>query len=76
MLSNTPNDAESKTLIGPETLLFSQLEYELKLSLKSSTARILQCFMLSNAHLTDQFNRISQVFQIIILGTFNAFFLA
>lgn len=61
MLSNNSNEVESKTLIGPETLIFSQLEYELKLALKSSTARILQCFMLSNTHLAEQFGRISDV---------------
>jgi hypothetical protein len=48
---------EQKTLLGQNTHLFSQLEYFLKLSLSSSTARIVSCYMLSNPHLTEQFSR-------------------
>lgn len=59
MLSS--NETEIKTHIGPDTLVFSQLEYDLKLALNSSTARILQCWMLSNTHLSDQFQRLSSV---------------
>jgi hypothetical protein len=48
---------EQKTLLGPNTLSFAQLEYYLKLCLKSSTARIVSCYVLSNPHLTEQFTR-------------------
>ncbi|KAJ3335718.1 hypothetical protein HDU91_002055 [Kappamyces sp. JEL0680] len=53
-------DAEVKTQISHDTLAFSQLEYDLKLALKSSTARITNCWMLTNPHLSDSFTRISQ----------------
>jgi hypothetical protein len=52
---------ESKTTIGPETQAFSRLEYDLKLCLNSSTARITHCWQLSNPHLCDQFHRLSNV---------------
>jgi hypothetical protein len=49
-----------KTQIPPNTLLFTQIEYFLKLSLNSSTAKISSCYLLSNPHLTEPFTRLSQ----------------
>ena len=61
MLSSLQTSDEIKTVIQPESPLFSQLEYDLKCSLHSSTARLVQVWMLSNPHLSDQFSRISHV---------------
>lgn len=54
-------DFDTKTLIGPDAPIFASLQYDLKVALKSSTARIVSCFRLSNPHLNDQFQRLSQV---------------
>jgi hypothetical protein len=56
-LSRLMLSEEQKTLLGQNTLPFAQLEYYLKLCLKSSTARIVSCYVLSNPHLTEQFTR-------------------
>ncbi|KAI8906868.1 hypothetical protein EDD86DRAFT_248451 [Gorgonomyces haynaldii] len=47
----------AKTLLGPNSPEFAQLEYQLQLTLKSSTARMTQAFALSNPHLSLQFDR-------------------
>ena len=52
---------DTKTTIGQETLLYTQLEYNLKLCLNSSTARISSCSVISNTHLSDQFIKLSNV---------------
>ncbi|KAI8899452.1 hypothetical protein BC833DRAFT_585691 [Globomyces pollinis-pini] len=57
MLSSTTTGA--KTLINPNTPELSSLEYHLRLSLKSSTARIITCHRLSNPNLNSTFSKYS-----------------
>lgn len=59
---------EQKTLLATNTVQFAQLEYYLKLCLKSSTARIVSCYMLSNPHLTEQFTRATS--ELLVLPSF------
>ncbi|KAJ3296182.1 hypothetical protein HK104_001869 [Borealophlyctis nickersoniae] len=47
----------NKTQLSPSTPDFAHLEYGLQLSLRSSTARIVAAYALSNPHLTVQFER-------------------
>lgn len=54
MLSDKPG---AKTQLGPTTPEFAHLEYTLQLTLKSSTARIVNAYSLSNPHLNIQFDR-------------------
>lgn len=49
-----------KTLLNPTTAEFTQLEYALQLASKSSTIKIINAFVLSNAHLTNQFEKKSK----------------
>jgi hypothetical protein len=57
---------DQKTLLNPDTLLYSELEYFLKTSLSSSTAKIISCYMLSNPHLTEQFKTDCLVLQSLV----------
>ena len=50
----------AKTLLSHTSPEFAQLEYNLQISLQSSTARIVQAYALSNPHLNLQFERRSK----------------
>ena len=48
------------TQIPRHSSLFQQIEYYLKLSLKSTTAKVTSCYLLSNPNLTEPFSRLSK----------------
>lgn len=50
----------AKIQLGPNSLEFSNLEYQLQISLKSSTVRILSAYSISNPHLTLSYERKSK----------------
>ncbi|KAJ3275218.1 hypothetical protein HDV01_000943 [Terramyces sp. JEL0728] len=58
MLTNEQTGA--KTLTKNNTQEILELEYDLRISLNSSTARILSCYTLSNPSLASQFSKYSQ----------------
>ncbi|KAJ3127490.1 hypothetical protein HK098_006268 [Nowakowskiella sp. JEL0407] len=57
MLSEQSNGSTVRTQLSPSTAEFANLEYGLQMTLKSSTARIVAAYAISNPHLTIQFEK-------------------
>ncbi|KAJ1342704.1 hypothetical protein BSLG_002801 [Batrachochytrium salamandrivorans] len=56
-----------RTQLAPTTPEFAQLEYDLQLTLHSSTVRVVASYAISNPHVSGQFERRSKASDILVL---------
>lgn len=61
MLTNAASTSLDKTTLQTTSPQFARLEYSLQLALGASTARIVDAQVVSNPHLTVQFEKKSKV---------------